>query len=290
MSQNCIFEFLEHWHEHARFTDNRNSLPSFFAISSLWLQFFRNFITMAAESSSDSEKSRQTQIVKLIRSDIFQDAATKIMQVHDDLKIEVDIFERERNQFLEISKKLDDVHFPPIIKLNVGGKVYHTTMETLKKDSNSMLALMFSGRFKLSEDDTGAYFIDRDGKLFRHVLNFLRTGKVQSRDLPKIKDELLTEAEFYQVKGLIEILSPIANFKESKIWKEEFNTHLEGWLPDDQWRWKLIYSGCRDGWTAPDFHRCCDGKSPTITSVKTTSGYIFGGYTDQAWVTPGGMK
>jgi len=46
---------------------------------------------------------------------------------------------------------------------------------------------------------------------------------------------------------------------------------------------KLLYRASRDGWGASDFHRMCDGKGATVTVVKSSGGYIFGGYTDVAW-------
>jgi len=45
----------------------------------------------------------------------------------------------------------------------------------------------------------------------------------------------------------------------------------------------LLYRASRDGWDASDFHRMCDGKGATVTVVKSSDGYIFGGYTDVAW-------
>jgi|AntRauTorckE5430_2_1112549.scaffolds.fasta_scaffold04752_1 hypothetical protein len=48
---------------------------------------------------------------------------------------------------------------------------------------------------------------------------------------------------------------------------------------------KLLYRASRDGWTAADFHAICDGKGATITVVKSSDGYIFGGYTDVVWGT-----
>lgn len=48
-------------------------------------------------------------------------------------------------------------------------------------------------------------------------------------------------------------------------------------------KWTLLYSGQRDGFGARDFHDHCDGYSPTLTIVKSTSGRIFGGYTKLDW-------
>jgi hypothetical protein len=60
---------------------------------------------------------------------------------------------------------------------------------------------MFSGRFVLTPDGTdGAYFIDRDGRHFYHVLNFLRdpVSFKLSFDMPDTQiSELAVEATFY---------------------------------------------------------------------------------------------
>ncbi|XP_015755059.1 PREDICTED: BTB/POZ domain-containing protein kctd15-like isoform X1 [Acropora digitifera] len=96
--------------------------------------------------------------------------------------------------------------FPHIMNLNVGGFVYTTTLNTITRDPNSMLGRMFSGRQEIAKDSKGNYFIDRDGSLFRHVLNFLRTWELC---LPQPFDEfeqLRAEADFYQVGDLIKAL------------------------------------------------------------------------------------
>jgi hypothetical protein len=53
---------------------------------------------------------------------------------------------------------------------------------------------------------------------------------------------------------------------------------------------KLLYRASRDGWSASDFHRMCDGKGATVTVVKSSDGYIFGGYTNVAWEEKGRYK
>ena len=49
-----------------------------------------------------------------------------------------------------------------------------TSKQTLTSIEGTFLASMFSGRFTMEKDENGHYFIDRDGKHFRHILNFLR--------------------------------------------------------------------------------------------------------------------
>ncbi len=48
-----------------------------------------------------------------------------------------------------------------------------------------MLAAMFSGRHELQREPDGSFFIDRDGAHFRHILNFLRDGQVDTETLPR---------------------------------------------------------------------------------------------------------
>jgi hypothetical protein len=50
---------------------------------------------------------------------------------------------------------------------------------------------------------------------------------------------------------------------------------------------QLLYRGTRDGFKSADFHRCCNGHSPTLTVVLDTDGYIFGGYTPLRWSSRG---
>ncbi|EYU18185.1 hypothetical protein MIMGU_mgv1a0116241mg, partial [Erythranthe guttata] len=94
--------------------------------------------------------------------------------------------------------------YSSIIRLNIGGKKFCTTIDTLtQREPDSMLAAMFSGRHTVQDSDKGYVFVDRDGKHFRHILNWLRDGVV-----PTLKDseysELLREAEYFQLLGLMD--------------------------------------------------------------------------------------
>lgn len=70
---------------------------------------------------------------------------------------------------------------PLQVVLNVGGSRFTTTITTLRNaPSPSLFAAMFSGRHKLKQDADGSIFIDRDGRHFADVLNYLRDGQVRS--------------------------------------------------------------------------------------------------------------
>ncbi|XP_017542859.1 BTB/POZ domain-containing protein KCTD11-like [Pygocentrus nattereri] len=92
------------------------------------------------------------------------------------------------------------------ICVNVGGELYTTTLDTLTRCRDSMLGAMFTGQIPLLRDRNGNFFIDRDGKPFRHILNFLRCN---SLDLPGDFTELALlrrEADFFQIRPLLEEL------------------------------------------------------------------------------------
>jgi hypothetical protein len=48
-------------------------------------------------------------------------------------------------------------------------------------------------------------------------------------------------------------------------------------------KFELLYRGTRDGFQSSDFHRLCNGHSPTLTVILSTDGSIFGGYTPVVW-------
>nr|XP_002731340.1 PREDICTED: potassium voltage-gated channel subfamily D member 1-like [Saccoglossus kowalevskii] len=93
-----------------------------------------------------------------------------------------------------------------LINLNVGGKIYTTSRSTLTRYPDSMLGAMFGGDFPTRSDSNGNIVIDRDGELFRYVLNFLRNGNLRLPDSFREVELLEDEADFYQIKHFIHAL------------------------------------------------------------------------------------
>lgn len=199
------------------------------------------------------------------------------------LKQDLENAARENAVIDKITKTLSEVHFANKIKLNVGGKIYKTTLDTLRRDPDSLLCAMFSGKFKLRMDEEdGAYFIDRDAELFRYVLNYLRDGNLFCPNDNKVQRELLAEARFYQIQGIITDLEEKIPFESTLILKNEaHHSILLSWLPPGA-NCSLLYQASFDGQTPADFHRCCDDRGPTIVVIRVGA-YIFGGFTSQSW-------
>ena len=177
-------------------------------------------------------------------------------------------------------------YFPSIVKLNVGGKRFTTSLQTLTRDPNSMLAAMFSGRHEVQTTEDGSFFIDRDGTNFRFILNYLRNGELILPDGATFLKELEAEAKFYQLQGILDELQRTApkEFEESVILTNEGHRRvLKTWLPIKS-EWRLLFRASRDGFAALAFHFKCDNKGPTITVVKSGEN-IFGGFTENAWTS-----
>lgn len=103
----------------------------------------------------------------------------------------------------------EDEDFSQIVELNVGGVFYTTTLGTLKKQENSLLAKMFTNHHEeaLIKDSKGKYFIDRDGVLFRYILDFLRNMKLVLPEAFQERERLKSEAEFFGIRSLIDCLA-----------------------------------------------------------------------------------
>ncbi|KAL9950669.1 hypothetical protein ACROYT_G043202 [Oculina patagonica] len=258
---------------------------------------------LASAKLSDAQKvvTKAGDLLKRDAQNLMAEARELMKQELDNAKQEKTAIEEKARQVKsaieEITKTLNQVHFASTVKLNVGGKIYKTTLDTLRKDPDSMLCAMFSGRFDLKADEEdGAYFIDRDAELFRYILNYLRNGELLSvlcKD-DRLKEELLAEAKFYQVQGIINQLeeetsmSPLLQDSSLIINDENHHSALISWLPPNA-TCSLLFRASTDGYTAADFHRSCDKKGPTLVVIKSGE-YIFGGYTSRSWETPVTLK
>ncbi|XP_065055949.1 uncharacterized protein LOC135684344 [Rhopilema esculentum] len=176
---------------------------------------------------------------------------------------EVDAPIKTINSSLQLVEKLEEMQihskeeFPDVIALNVGGIIFTTTKGTLLGDPNSMLAALFSGRYKVPRDPDGRFFIDRDGSHFEYILAYLRG----ERNLPPahVALKVLEDAEYFQIEGLIDALQIYPNVFRAKL----LNTRNER-FQTDRWKRELV--------------RNC--QNACLQSLSTTSKILFVGEHD----------
>jgi hypothetical protein len=151
-----------------------------------------NFLTEKSKELSSQEERLSSE-----RTALEKDIA--------DLREREEKFNREMEQVQQMHKIKQKK-----IKIDVGGTIFSTSLATLQRDPNTLLAAMFSGRHEIElDEEDNSYFIDRDGTFFRFILNFLRDGYVEQGVLPNdsnVLREILREAKHYQVAELVSFL------------------------------------------------------------------------------------
>jgi len=90
-----------------------------------------------------------------------------------------------------------------IVKFNIGGKKFMTTMDTLASHGSNFLTLLVEndrkGIIPAMVDEKGFYFVDRNGEVFGVILDYLRTRKLFiPKHLSMFQIEL--EFDFYQIQ------------------------------------------------------------------------------------------
>jgi hypothetical protein len=176
-----------------------------------------------------------------------------------------------------------------IVKFNVGGTTFATYLTTITKKiakSNgegyyepNLLQGLVSGLLQVKYDDNKAIFIDRNPQYFHFVLDYLRMVNTnETFKYPTNTNDLyglLIEADFYNLVGLKD---KYIGFSDSAILKVNQSSDLIklcNFSANDYWR--LVYRASMDGFGSRDFHNKVDGIPKTLTIIKTTNNYTFGG-------------
>ena len=107
-----------------------------------------------------------------------------------------------------------------ILKVDVGGQIFKTNVNTLCKYPNSMLCAMFShtnsGLTPMPKTEKGHFFLDADPIYFRVILNWLRLGKV-TLDNPGLLKGTMALAEYFGLDELTEELKVIEKKNNSNV-------------------------------------------------------------------------
>ncbi|KRY52317.1 BTB/POZ domain-containing protein kctd15 [Trichinella britovi] len=99
-------------------------------------------------------------------------------------------------------------HHNAPVHLDVGGITFTTTLATLTKHPESTLAGLFNGRIPVVLDYLKQnYFLDRDGDMFRHVLNYLRHERLLLPDNFQEFDLLEQEAVYYGLHEMVTMIN-----------------------------------------------------------------------------------
>jgi len=89
----------------------------------------------------------------------------------------------------------------PIIKLNIGGFRYLTTEATLNSKGDNFFTGLLNNKIPSIRDEDGYYFVDRNGKYFEPILDYLRSGEFFIPEGMR-KEKVLAEADFFLIEPI----------------------------------------------------------------------------------------
>ena len=76
--------------------------------------------------------------------------------------------------------------------------------------------------------------------------------------------------------------NPSEMFPNTQLVSQQYDSILRKWVGD--YKWRLLYRSSEHGYTGESFHECCDHvKGPTLIVIKSSGGWLFGGYTTRSW-------
>ena len=144
--------------------------------------------------------------------------------------------------------------------------------------------------FDINYDDK--YTIEHLCKYPDIIWEYNETKDISEKSLKQFDDdtELLNELDAIHCEdSVIRLKISQYYFKNSseflvdtQIVNQQYDNNLRKWLGND-YKWKLLYRASEHKYTSKSFHKYCDDKGPTLVIIKSSGGWIFGGYTNRSW-------
>jgi hypothetical protein len=254
-----------------------------------------------SQLKSQFERLQQELMAKLNECSTCIESAERLNQEADvmvkHLEDSLANVSNDAKEWQQIKVKLASTAVKGKVILDVGGDKYATSVETLTREKNTYFTALFSRQWELERDPKDdSIFIDRDGKLFTHILAYLRTDSVSNDIMTNepLRQNLILEAKYFHLHKLIEILMEPERkeaerlkipFRDGTLLSEDQQKKLSEFYGNTKQKWELIYKASRDGFHANVFHNRCDNKGPTMTIIRSNNNYLFGGYTSVAWTS-----
>ena len=166
-------------------------------------------------------------------------------------------------------------------------------------DKHKRKLLLYGNSNQLTIYDYEVYEIDYENreninKLCKYpdiIMEYIETKGISDESLKQVEDdtELLTYLDTIHCKdssirvkiSQLCLKNPSEFLPDTQLVKKQYDSELKKWVGDYQWR--LLYRASEHGYSAESFHKCCDNKGPTLIIIKSSGGWIFGGYTTKSW-------
>ena len=219
---------------------------------------------------------------------------------------EYDINELNGIEFLEFCRELMEMRI--LFKMDIVNRIYTGSNEygagwknrsvIVNRNEYKLISKYMNTILRLSDikyndkDERLDYVIDNKYEpIIQSFSKFIEDGKsyynasienVDRRRVNEFVNEGLIDMNNKDVRSFFNPLySPF--LRNTILFGQEYDSYLREWLGSD-YKWRLLYRASEHGYTGRSFHECCDDvKGPTLVIIKSSRGWIFGGYTTQSW-------
>merc|ERR1719204_510907 len=201
----------------------------------------------------------------------------------------VDAADSFRENYIAIMELEEDFREPII--LDVGGRLFTTSLSTLRSTNGTFFEKMFRKGANTTITANGTYFIDRDPSTFGYILDYLRTGDllVESGDV-NVRMQVLDDAEYFKLPNALQDYLRWSSVAGIDLWFSEVDFINDQLKKVSKKMGGLLFQASKDGDAVSTFHSRCDSKGPSVVIVETKSGNVFGGYTSTSWSNSGGYQ
>lgn len=236
--------------------------------------------------------------------------------VFNEIEDVIKIVQKRNNNINFINNNLKENETTIIINFNIGGTLVDINSNILINSSIpfNLFSILFKERWKkyLLKDKNNRIFLNFDIKWVQPIFDYFRMKSLNENSLLNIKEKnnngfqkvvKIFHLEELLLNHIVPIYSSISNtdniIKVSNNFNNEFVKnilliHVAKTLnisSNIKLNTNKIYSGCDDGFSSINFHKCCDNISNTICYIKDHDDNIFGcfnpiGYSSSNYIVP----
>ena len=192
------------------------------------------------------------------------------------------INEREDELLMEIDEKFNSIYFNEDI-LKESEKLPIKINKSLEK--GKLIEKEWNNDNKLIEIINSCINIEKNIKdinsIYEKVKKLSNSNEFKIDFFPSDENEIIKFLNNIKNFGFIGDI-----FYDSLIINNnnEFICNLKKWIKSDtKFTSSLLYRKTRDGNSFDTFHELCDNQGPTLVLIKSTEGFIIGGYTPLDW-------
>jgi hypothetical protein len=153
-----------------------------------------------------------------------------IGSIKENIEETATIVTNDRNEWEQMRANLSKTHLKGKVTLDVGGREFSTTMDTLTREKDTFFTTLFSRQWELERDEKRRIFIDRNGDLFAEILDYMRNPDEFIVPHEQLHQCLRSETRFYKLYSFLAIptaLERLERERETRMFMGDCLLNLE---------------------------------------------------------------